>query len=107
MRVEASPGPLGDAFELDRRFRGSWGRAEEVRAISARLEQVVAGSNDIGGESRHIHAYQLASALTDLAGDHYGVDIRALDRLHDRADRVGHREDRGAIGSNHDDVGLF
>jgi hypothetical protein len=64
-------------------------------------------SGHIGRELGDIDADQLAGTLADRARDHHRVDIGALDRLHDGADGVGHREHADAIGANHDDVGLL
>ena len=68
---------------------------------------MIARGVHLGVQLGDIDADQLAGALADLAGHHHGVDVGALDRLDDRADGVGHRENGDAIGADHDDVGLL
>lgn len=80
---------------------------EELRPITASLEQMIARCANLGGQLVEIDIKELARTLAQLAGDHDGIDVRARNSLNDGADGVVDREDGHTVGADHDDVGLL
>src|ERR1700733_3172752 len=82
-------------------------RGEKVCGKPAHLKQVVTRGIYLSAQFGEIDVDELAAPLADLTGNHHGVNVGAINRLHDSADSVAEREDTDAIRSHHDYVGLL
>src|ERR1700733_14560078 len=82
-------------------------RGEKVCGKPAHLKQVVTRGIHFSAQFGEVDVDELAVPLADLTGNHHGVDVGAINRLHDSADGVAEREDTDAIRSHHDYVGLL
>ena len=80
---------------------------EGVGRVVGGLEQTGAGRVRLGVQTRHVDVQQTAGVLAQTPCHHDLLNIRPVDHVHHRADRIMRRVDGDAVGSDRDDVGLL
>ena len=80
---------------------------EGVRRVVGGLEQAGAGRVCLGVQTCHVDVQQAAGVLAQAPGHHDLQNIRPVNHMHHRANRIMRRVDSDAVGSDRDDIGLL